>query len=121
LDDCLGVLGGTALPGSACTDTSGYNGIWSDACECVLNVGIGEQATSPGLILFPNPASTLLRITTANRKPVHVQVFDMVGALVLEADKVNELNIGDLAPGSYSLVATDEHGADPRHARFVKR
>ena len=35
--DCLGVPGGSALPGTACTTFLGIAGTWSTDCECIPN------------------------------------------------------------------------------------
>lgn len=37
--DCLGVPGGSALPGTPCTSTGGGNGIWNAECQCILTNG----------------------------------------------------------------------------------
>ncbi|HRD53400.1 MAG TPA: PKD domain-containing protein [Flavobacteriales bacterium] len=37
--DCLGVPGGTAMPGTACTTFLGVSGTWSANCTCVANSG----------------------------------------------------------------------------------
>jgi hypothetical protein len=50
-----------------------------------------------------------------------VKVYDMVGNLVMEQDMVHQLDIADLATGSYSLVATDSKGGHEAHARFMKQ
>ena len=43
--DCLGVLGGTATPGTPCNDpATGQGGIWSANCECVPNNPVPCQA-----------------------------------------------------------------------------
>ena len=35
--DCLGIPGGTALPGTACTNFLGQPGTWSVDCACIVN------------------------------------------------------------------------------------
>jgi hypothetical protein len=120
--DCEGVVNGPALPGTACYDTpNGWGGTWSDNCECDLNIGIADITAPNGFAVFPNPASTTLFITTPDKAPVHVKVYDMVGNLVMEQDMVHQLDIADLATGSYSLVATDSKGGHEAHARFMKQ
>ncbi len=37
--DCLGVPGGSALPGTACTTFLGLPGTWSSDCTCIANGG----------------------------------------------------------------------------------
>ncbi len=52
--DCLGVPGGSALPGTACTTFLGIAGTWSADCECIPNASscqacfTVEQSTSGG-------------------------------------------------------------------------
>ncbi len=120
-DDCLGVAGGTALPGTPCVASTGFGGMWSNACICVENVGIEENLIANGVGVHPNPASSELFISTPNGQPVHVKVYDMVGHLVKASHLTNRLDISALAPGSYSLQVIDEMGNRLAHARFVKQ
>ncbi|MGB3526884.1 MAG: GEVED domain-containing protein [Flavobacteriales bacterium] len=120
VEDCEGVLGGPALPGTECTSANGFGGVWSNDCICVENVGIEEIVAKNGVAVFPNPASTELFITTANEMPVHVKVYDMVGHLVMEHNMTTRLDIAELAQGSYSLLIVDGKGNTQAHARFVK-
>jgi hypothetical protein len=120
--DCEGVVDGPAMPGTVCYDTpNGWGGIWNADCECIANVGVGEIAGTTGFAIYPNPASSILYITTPNGKPVHVKVYDMVGTLVIDKDMVQQLDITKLATGSYTLVATDAKGGNEQHARFMKQ
>jgi hypothetical protein len=120
--DCEGVANGPAMPGTPCYDTpNGWGGTWSAECECELNIGVGEIAGTTGFAIYPNPASSILYITTTNDRPVHVKVYDMVGTLVMDKDMVHQLDITKLATGSYTLVATDAKGGNGRHARFMKQ
>jgi len=120
--DCEGVDNGPALPGTPCYDTpNGWGGIWNFSCACIENVGVDEIAGSTGFSVYPNPASSILYITTPNDRPVHVKVYDMVGTLVIDKDMVQQLDITKLATGSYTLVATDAKGGNEQHARFMKQ
>lgn len=119
-EDCLGVSGGSALPGTPCTASTGFGGTWSDDCDCTENVGIEEAQNQHGISVFPNPATTELFITTSNNKPVHVKVYNMVGHLVMEMDVTDHLNVADLAAGSYSLLITDAKGTIQARSRFMK-
>lgn len=84
------------------------------------NVGLNEIALAQGVSVYPNPASTELFITT-HAKPVHVKVYDMVGHLAMEVDMTSRLDIAKLAPGSYSMLITDEKGNIQAHTRFMKQ
>ncbi len=119
-EDCLGVSGGSALPGTPCVATSGFGGMWSATCVCEENVGIEESWNANGVSVFPNPASTELFISTPNNKPVHVKVYNMVGNLVMEMDMTTHLNVAALAPGYYSLFVSDAKGAVQTRTRFMK-
>lgn len=119
-EDCLGVAGGTALPGTACTASSGFGGIWSDDCVCEENVGIAEVGNLMEVSVFPNPASSELLITTPDNKPVHVKVYDAVGHLVMAKDLTSKLNVAGLAAGSYSLLISDAQGTILARTRFMK-
>ena len=119
--DCMGVLGGPALPGTPCVSDNGYGGLWSNDCVCIENVGIGEIAASTGLALHPNPASTVLYITTPSGLPAHVKVYDMLGQLVVEKDRTVQLDIRHLAPGAYNLQLLDNNGTVKASARFLKQ
>ncbi len=120
-EDCLGVVGGPALPGTPCISPNGYGGLWSSNCICIENVGIEEIAANNGLALHPNPASTILYITTPDGMPVHVRVFDMLGKLALENQRTTSLNVATLAPGSYNVLILDDKGLTKARARFVRQ
>jgi|GEM_PF-1333036 hypothetical protein len=51
--DCLGVPGGSALPGTVCTTALGLAGVWSADCSCVTNTlvdceGVPNGPAMPG-------------------------------------------------------------------------
>gem|GEM_PF-1965320 len=119
--DCEGVANGPAIPGTDCIASTGNGGVWNDNCVCIENIGVGEIDGAKGFAIYPNPASSILYITTPNDAPVHVKVYDMVGTLVMEKDMVHQLDITKFATGSYTLVATDTNGGNERHARFMKQ
>jgi len=61
-DDCMGVPGGSALPGTACTTFLGVPGIWSSNCICEANnvvdcEGVPNGPATPGTACtVPNTA-----------------------------------------------------------------
>jgi len=94
---------------------------YGEAEDYTLDVTLGTSISALSgevFSVYPNPASSELFISTA--KPVHVKVYDMVGHLAMEQDKVTRLNVANLAPGSYSLLITDEKGNTEGRVRFVK-
>jgi len=57
--DCLGVPGGTALPGTACTTFLGLPGTWSASCVCVANGGnLDCEGVPNGPAMPGTPCST---------------------------------------------------------------
>lgn len=58
--DCLGVLGGSALPGTPCTNMLGQNGTWNANCECVplaCNACFTISSPQPWIAAFTNCTS----------------------------------------------------------------
>jgi hypothetical protein len=61
--DCLGVVGGSAVPGTSCTTTAGLAGVWSNNCTCVASgaldcAGVPNGPNTPG-----TPCSTPIGAT----------------------------------------------------------
>ncbi|MFZ1658618.1 MAG: GEVED domain-containing protein [Flavobacteriales bacterium] len=105
-----------------CEGSDLYIGQTEEYTINVINdVGVAELANGNGVAVYPNPASTVLHIATPQDKPMHVKVMDVAGNLVLDRAEVRDLDISSLAAGSYILVATDNNGSNPVHARFVKQ
>ncbi len=52
--DCMGVIGGSALPGTACTTFFGLSGLWSADCQCLVDTslvdceGVPDGPAMPG-------------------------------------------------------------------------
>ncbi len=95
---------------------------YGEAEDYTLEVTLGTAITALSgevFSVYPNPARTELFIN--GTKPVHVKVYDMVGHLAMEQHQVTRLNVANLAPGSYSLLITDDKGNVEGRARFVKQ
>lgn len=108
---------------SPCSDPCGvfYYGQAEDyTLNVIIGEGIAENSALGELFVYPNPASTVLHISTKNATPVNIVVYDLLGHEVMSSGSVTELQITDLATGSYLLVATDVKGQQAR-ARFMKQ
>jgi hypothetical protein len=80
--------------------------------EATTNIGINELAAAPPLNAWPIPAfGDVLHLD----RMVSGEVVALDGRTVLSADRITQLDIGTLAPGTYTLRCTD--GA---RLRFVK-
>lgn len=75
----------------------------------VAAVGIDEQVT-PQAMVFPNPASENISITTNLRGEGTITIYDATGRIVKEETVSNvmfiQMNLAELAQGSYTLHVT---------------
>ena len=66
-----------------------------------------EDFAASSVKMFPNPASDVLKFSSASNKALDVAVYDMLGKQVLRANAVqSELNISSLNPGMYFVNMT---------------
>ena len=69
---------------------------------------------APTFLLYPNPATDELTITTQTDAPVDVFIYDMPGNCVLAhknfRPNLGNLKVTSLTPGYYVLKLTDQHG-----------
>lgn len=75
-------------------------------------VSLTEQ-TLYSMTIYPNPAMDLLRLEFPQTVPASVQVYNQLGQIVMERNKLarlDELDCSVLAPGLYSLGALDRNG-----------
>lgn len=106
--DCEGVLGGPAIPGTACDDgdaqTSGE--LYDLSCECVAGpIGIGENTGADALVLWPSPADQELRLTAHTPGGMYI-VRSLDGAEVMSGRvtaKAHLIATDALPVGSYVL------------------
>ena len=71
---------------------------------CVLSVETLETAL---FNVYPNPAKSVINISSASNEAFGVSVYDLLGKQVLRAENVkSQLNISSLNPGLYVLNMT---------------
>ncbi len=114
--DCQGVLGGNALPGTACDDGNPdtADDVWSADCICEGSVGIAERE-APALRVFPNPTRDHVNImlSQANAGRMTIELRDARGQLVIvrntparQGDRSELLDLSALSNGLYFLQVT---------------
>lgn len=114
-EDCLGVPGGPALPGTPCDDGNPDTGAdtWSDACTCTGVTGVDEASALAGLVsVHPNPTRDVLnlRLTGLTGQHVTYALRDLLGRTVLthdlgiaSGDRTDLLDLSSMAAGTYLL------------------
>jgi len=99
-------------PNQGCIDVGvGGTGTYNTEQECIDDastpcggsVGINENTTE--FALYPNPAQDVLSIDGVFKS---IEIYNLVGKLVLASDNKSEINISSLANGSYYVnILTD--------------
>ena len=101
-------------PTQGCIDVGSVGGIgvYNTELECINDasnpcngsVGINENTTTE-FSLYPNPAQDVLSIDGVFKS---IEIYNLVGKLVLASDNKSEINISNLANGSYYVnILTD--------------
>ncbi|MBS1940801.1 MAG: trypsin-like peptidase domain-containing protein [Bacteroidetes bacterium] len=99
--------------GTVLADGNGQFGDSTSVTFCLLSSAIAEAAGTQGMIAFPNPSNGKVDVTVAGWRANLVQVLDMTGRLVFSGQSPapwqrRTLDLGQLAEGSYLLVAEGE-------------
>lgn len=84
----------------------------------VYKIGSGEKEEKD-ILVSPNPANTELAIDTKGEDYVSIRLYDQLGRVVLihnilAKDKVQRINIGDLANGIYYLHVYGTANTEPK-------
>lgn len=124
--DCLGVPGGTALPGTPCIDEISDE-VWTEDCACV-QTGIPTPGTKPSFQLRPNPVENGIVLITTNTawSGAQLQVLDLSGRAVLTTNlpslitRTATVDLSKLAPGGY-LVHISGGGRSAAQRLLIQR
>jgi hypothetical protein len=88
-----------------------------DLNEELLNLNDNEQATA--FTLFPNPSNNHLTLQwDGDLGSVQVNIYNMLGQLVLSSDTAQEIDISSLQSGSYVVSLVSDQG--PISRIFIK-
>lgn len=74
-------------------------------------VGLEDHSPSYEATIFPNPTSEVLNIRTSTFENVTYTLYDAQGKLVLQdilSAEQTPIQVGQLAPGSYSLILSNQ-------------
>jgi hypothetical protein len=94
------------------TGTDGTNDLTQGFHQTNWNfVGLEDHSPSYEATIFPNPTSEVLNIKTSFFENVTYTLYDAMGKLILQ-DKLSAeqtpIQVGQLAPGSYSLTLNNQ-------------
>jgi hypothetical protein len=60
-----------------------------------------EDISLLGIVIYPNPTQNILTIET--RLQIKVEVYDIMGKLLIEEENTKRLDLSDLSNGLYNL------------------
>jgi len=60
-----------------------------------------EDISALGIVIFPNPTKNLITIET--RLEIRVEVYDIMGKLLIEEENTKRLDLSNLSNGLYNL------------------
>lgn len=92
----------------------------SSECVEVIVTSINEMLF-PGLVVYPNPATNFILITTETNDQIQVEIVNSNGKTVNKTSisgKQSEISVSDLPPGNYILKFTRDNNV--QYVRFVK-
>ena len=87
-------------------------------CQQVPNLSIVDSEKKIQMLVYPNPAESILKIEVENCQVSLIQVYDTHGKLVIETETLS-INIQDLLSGIYYLKVALENN-QILNQRFVK-
>lgn len=96
----------------------------ADTCYAVVQ-GVGDYQKTPALTLYPNPTRTAMTITgLSGEAPAILAIMDASGRIVAQETlrsvaKALEVDVSDLAPGSYMAFITSTGGKELLRTTFV--
>ena len=94
------------------TGTDGTNDLTQGFHQTNWNfVGLEDFAPNYEATIFPNPTSEVLNIRTSTFENVTYTLYDAQGKLVLQnvlSAEQTPIQVGQLAPGSYSLILNNQ-------------
>ena len=71
-----------------------------DYCQLGWPLSV-EDISSLGIVVYPNPTQNVLTIET--RLQIEVEVYDMMGKLIIKEEDTKRLDLSNLPNGLYNL------------------
>jgi hypothetical protein len=94
------------------------NGI-GDACES--GVGIGEESGDGLFVLYPNPARGPVQVRWGQLPLEGMDIYTAQGQLARSMEKRSVIEVDDLMPGIYTVVARDAVGRPLARTKLIRQ
>ncbi len=104
------------FPGNPCDDgdPSTIDDVYNASCVCEgISVGVDEEITSNGVMIYPNPGNGTAQISLTAQMPTNadLKIYNSLGAVVVskplnnlrQGGNVVNINTENLAPGVYTF------------------
>jgi hypothetical protein len=84
----------------------------------VNTVGISSSENGSSVSVYPNPGNGLFQVSFANLSNIKMEVYNMLGVLILKTDKINQstfdLDLSDYANGAYFIKTYSSEGINTK-------
>ncbi|MFC4685978.1 T9SS type A sorting domain-containing protein [Epilithonimonas pallida] len=128
IDNIAGASGGQRGTVSFLNSTTGWCGFFSDGPTGSagifkfvgdLSLAVNEASAKANLQVYPNPAVDVVNLT-ANKEIKSVNIYDLSGKKVKSVNDAKQINVSNLAKGTYILQAYYGNGS-VENTKFIKK
>jgi len=126
-------IAGNPASGTACVEITGTNGCITRKCLSfggAMRMGTAsvtgepsEEVSEEEIVLYPNPATDVVKVTFNNTSTHTIQLIDTKGNLILStesADAEKELNVSTVTSGLYFMIIQSENGTASKKVQIVR-
>lgn len=106
----------TGWTGNFVSSTDGTGGIFKFAGD--LSLAVNEASAKNNLQVYPNPVGDVVNLT-ANKEVKSVTIYDLSGKVVKTTKDVKQINVSNLAKGTYILQAN--YGSSVENTKIIKK
>lgn len=85
-----------------------------------VSVGLDEQPAVPELALWPSPTAGPVHLQGVPAEADHLEVMDALGRPASRLPYASDIELSDLAPGTYAITVYDAAGEALTRGRLIK-
>lgn len=127
IDNIAGVDGGQRGTVDFFNSTTGWCGFYANAANTEgilkfvgdLNLAVNEASAKNNLKVFPNPVGDVVNLTS-DKEVKSVTIYDLTGKKVKSTNDTKQINVSNLAKGTYILQAYYGNGA-VENTKIIKK